>query len=95
MHPRQNSVMLTPTIKDDKRDRIFYIDDTDGKQQAILLTDSFGAVEVGSIDENNKSYASIIPNLSSSDSNTVPTISFFTETSLTMNRGTGAPPPYY
>lgn len=96
LHPRQNSVMLSPTLKKGERDYLFYIDGVEGQQQAVLLTDSFGEVKgLGGIkDENNKSYASMLPAISSNNSITEVTTSFYAPTSLTMNRGQGAPPPY-
>lgn len=94
-HPRQNSVMLSPTLKKGERDYIFYIRGTGEYEQAVLLTDSFGELGAEGMGNNtNKtgnSYASFIPNLNSSATTST---SFFASTSLTMNRGSGAPPPY-
>lgn len=99
MHPRQNSVMLSPTLKGKDREYLFYIGGTETEQQAVLLSDSFGPVKanegMGSIEsDNNRSYASFLPSLTESNNNTALNTSFYAGTSLTMNRGQGAPPPY-
>ena len=99
LHPRQNSVMLSPTLKKGGRDYLFYIGGTQAKQEAVLLSDSFGSVngqgmgDIGNGDQ--KSYASFIPNLNATTSNTALNSSFYAGTSLTMNRGTGVPPPHH
>ncbi|MGB5497818.1 MAG: hypothetical protein WBM77_02695, partial [Maribacter sp.] len=94
-HPKQNSVMLSPTMKKGKRDYLFYIEGTQAEQKAVLLSDSFGPIntdEMGNLKESdNKSYASFLP---SPTKNSTLNSSFYAGTSLTMNRGTGAPPPY-
>ncbi len=94
VHPRQNSVMLSPTLEKGERDYLFYIGGPQEKQQAVLLSDSFGEIKgMGStIEEKTTSYASMLPALSSSESNA--NISFYGGASLTMNRGGSAPPPY-
>ena len=98
VHPRQNSVMLSPTLKRGDRDYLFYIGGTEAKQEPVLLSDSFGSVKgqgmgvIGNGD--NKSYASFIPSLTNETTNSTLNASFYAGTSLTMNRGTGAPPPY-
>lgn len=98
VHPRQNSVMLSPTLKEGEREYLFYIGGTEAKQEAVLLSDSFGEVKgqgmrnIGNGD--NKSYASFMPSLNNTNANTTLNSSFYMGTSLTMNRGEGAPPPY-
>jgi len=97
-HPKQNSVMLSPTMKKGKRDYLFYIEGTQAEQKAVLLSDSFGPIKankMGNIDSgHNKSYASFMPSLTNAKTNTTLNASFYAGTSLTMNRGQGAPPPY-
>jgi len=98
VHPRQNSVMLSPTLKRGERDYLFYIGGTEAKQEPVLLSDSFGAVKakgMGTTSETkDMSYASIIPNLPiKAGSKATLNASFYVGTSLIMNRGTGAPPP--
>ena len=99
VHPRQNSVMLSPTLKRGDRDYLFYIGGTEAKQEPVLLSDSFGPINaqgMGRIDSNdNKSYASFVPNLVKSAVGTTLNTSFYSGSSLTMNRGQGAPPPYH
>ena len=99
VHPRQNSVMLSPTLKEGEREYLFYIGGTEAKQEAVLLSDSFGSVNgqgMGDIsNEDQKSYASFIPSINKTSANTTLNASFYAGTSLTMNRGQGAPPPYH
>jgi len=98
VHPRQNSVMLSPTLKKGERDYLFYIGGTEAKQEAVLLSDSFGLVKGQGIGDSGngdqKSYASFIPSLDKTSANTTLNASFYAGTSLTMNRGNGAPPPH-
>ena len=98
LHPRQNSVMLSPTMKKGDRDYLFYIGGTQAEQQAVLLSDSFGVIKAQGMGHNDngdiRSYASIMPSLTNATTNTTLNASFYAGTSLTMNRGTGAPPPY-
>jgi hypothetical protein len=98
LHPRQNSVMLSPTLTKGNREYLFYIGGTEAQQEAVLLTDSFGTVkteEMGATPLNgNRSYASIMPSLTKTTPNTTLNSSFFAGSSLTMNKGTAAPPPY-
>ncbi len=99
VHPRQNSVMLSPTLKEGEREYLFYIGGTEAKQEAVLLSDSFGSVneqgmgDIGNGDQ--KSYASFMPSLNKTNANTTLNASFYAGTSLTMNRGNGVPPPYH
>lgn len=98
VHPRQNSVMLSPTLKKGNRDFLFYIGGTEAKQEAVLLTDSFGAIITdktgASTTHDNRSYASFMPSLTNSTVNSTLNSSFYAGSSLTMNKGTSAPPPY-
>jgi hypothetical protein len=98
VHPKQNSVMLSPTLKRGDRDYLFYIGGTEAKREPVLLSDSFGSVKVQGMGVNgngdNIAYASFIPSLTNATTNSTLNASFYAGTSLTMNRGTGAPPPY-
>ena len=98
LHPRQNSVMLSPTLKKGKREYLFYIGGTEAQQEAVLLTDSFGPIKtegMGATPTHGiRSYASIMPNLTNNTINTTLNSSFYAGSSLTMNKGTAAPPPY-
>ncbi|MGB5437772.1 MAG: hypothetical protein WBM98_17895 [Maribacter sp.] len=98
LHPRQNSVMLSPTLKKDNREYLFYIGGTEAKQEAVLLTDSFGTVKTdkmgATFTHDNLSYASFMPSLTNSTINSTLNSSFYAGSSLTMNKGTAAPPPY-
>ena len=99
VHPRQNSIIITPTLRKNDREYIFEIDDSDPEnQKPILLTDSFGPVqsqEKGMGAANNvddRSHASFIPNTAVLNSVAFP---FNPGKSVTMNRGNAAPPPYH
>lgn len=86
VHPRQNSIMLSPTLKKGDRDYLFYIGGT--QAQPILLSDNFGEIKgLGVNEKRPKSQASIVPNFLE------PKPILYKETSLTMNRGGGSPPP--
>ena len=95
MHPRQNSVLISPTIKKGKRDFLFYIDDSIEEQpKAVILNDGFGPAPKGFGDnasENNRSYASFLPSLTEPNTKT-PIL--YQGRSVTLNKGGGAPPPY-
>ncbi len=96
IHPRQSSVMFSPTIKKGDRDYLFYIDDSIREEaKAVLLNDGFGPTksnEMGGIStKGEKSHASMLPSLVKPKPNTV----IQGGISLTMNRGTGTPPPYH
>ncbi|WP_419214059.1 hypothetical protein ACNR9Q_07880 [Maribacter sp. X9] len=92
IHPRQNSIMLSPTYNDGKRDYLFYVDRGAEGQVAIPLADNFEAVkEYGNLDStSNKVQASFVPNFKKSKTNLK---TFQNGQSLTLNRGTGVPPP--
>lgn len=99
VHPRQNSIMISPTLEQNGREYIFVIDDQDPEnQKPILLTDSFGPVQnqekgMGNLNEDGKkSYASFIPSIAESNSVVFP---YYQGKSMTMNKGGGAPPPYH
>ena len=98
LHPRQNSVMLSPTLRKGNREYLFYIGGTEAQQEAVLLTDSFGTVktdEMGATPTNgSRSHASFMPSFTKSTLNTTLNSSFYAVSSLTMNKGTAAPPPY-
>ncbi|MCP4976153.1 MAG: hypothetical protein GY931_08330 [Maribacter sp.] len=97
IHPRQNSIMISPALKKDNREYIFYIDDSDPQNpKPVLLGDNFGPVKSGmgaTTTEENKAYASFAPSLSKTNSAVV--LPANGRQSLTMNRGTGVPPPYH
>lgn len=96
VHPRQNSVMLSPTIVRNKEESIFFtVDDgTEGKRSAVPLFDNFTEKEnynENTIGQDEKSKASLLPE------NLLPSVSkspapFFAEKSTTYNRGHGSPP---
>lgn len=99
-HPRQNTIVITPAIKrnlkDEKsRDYIYYIDDSDASNpEVVFLNDAFGPLrsnETGDIGIlENKVYASFAPNFTKTNSAVVSP--YYAGQSLTMNRGSGAPP---
>jgi hypothetical protein len=96
VHPRQNSIMLSPTIKKGDRDYLFYIGDLDGKAEAVLLNDAFGPVgpnEMGNTTSHDgKSYAAFMPNLIMNSNASLP---YQSGKSVTMNEGNSAPPPFH
>ncbi len=95
VHPRQNSIMISPALHKDKREYLFYIDDSDPKNpRPVLLTDSFkpSKVQIGAISkEEQKAYASMMPSFSTPNATVV--YPYNGGQSLTMNKGTGVPPP--
>jgi hypothetical protein len=92
-HPRQNSILISPTYNDGKRDYLFYIAQGARGAEAVPLNNSFGEIKGFGTNEDTetKAYASLIPNLKSTTA--LPTYSLQGGTSVTMNRGTGVPPP--
>jgi len=96
IHPRQNSIMISPALKQDNREYIFYIDDSDpNNPKPVLLGDNFDPAKSGmgmTIGKENKAYASFAPSLPKTNSAAI--IPYNDRQSLTMNSGTGAPPPY-
>lgn len=97
IHPRQNSIMISPALKKDNREYLFYIDDSDPQNpKPVLLGDNFGPVKSGmgaTTTEENKAYASFAPNLPKTNSAAV--LPYNGRQSLTLNKGTGVPPPYH
>lgn len=93
LHPRQNSILLSPTIRKGKRDYLFYIEEGPERQEAMILDDDFGTPEgMGLLNSEDKSsHASIVPNFFNKP-NTKPV---YAGKSVTMNSGTGVPPPYH
>lgn len=95
VHPRQNSIMISPALHKDKREYLFYIDDSDPKNpRPVLLTDSFkrSKVQIGAVSEaEEKAYASMMPSFSAPNATVV--YPYNGGQSLTMNKGTGVPPP--
>ncbi|MFS4448286.1 hypothetical protein [Maribacter sp. 2307UL18-2] len=94
---RQNSVFITPTIKKDKRDYPYYGEEgNDGSLKMILLNDSLTKSKTQLVNNLNngdeKSLASFLPTITSSEAPPVPI--FFANKSYALNKGTGAPPPY-
>ncbi|NHF57961.1 hypothetical protein FK220_001315 [Flavobacteriaceae bacterium TP-CH-4] len=97
VHPRQNSIMISPALKQGDREYLFYIDDSDPENpKPVLLGDNFGPVKqgVGKVETSkDKAYASFGPSLPTS--NIALVLPYDGGQSLTLNRGTGAPPPYH
>jgi hypothetical protein len=96
VHPRQNSIMLSPTLKKGDRDYLFYIGELNGKAEAVLLDNAFGPMKTDGMGEGSirdqKSYASFLPSLGTNHPN--PSMPLQDGKSLTLNRGNGVPPPY-
>lgn len=97
-HPRQSSIMFAPTLKEGNRDFLFYIDDSMREDpQAVLLNNDFEPVQPNKMGGFNakaeKSHASFLPSLTKPKPNAV-IIPYQGPTSLIMNEGNGAPPPY-
>ncbi|TLP77042.1 hypothetical protein [Maribacter sp. ACAM166] len=91
-HPRQNSIMLSPTYNDGKRDFLFYVGQGAQGKQAVPLSNSFETIKGYGTNssENSKAYASFAPNLNTTTSKSAIIQSV---KSLTLNRGSGVPPP--
>ncbi|MDO6821218.1 hypothetical protein [Zobellia sp. 1_MG-2023] len=83
-HPRQNTVMMSPTVKRDGGNHIFYIDDSKkGRERIVLLKDNFNDMH-GKGDQmtpNSKNEASFLPNLFSAPK------PYFAPKSTTKNEG--------
>ncbi|TFG73505.1 MAG: hypothetical protein E4H26_09730 [Flavobacteriales bacterium] len=96
VHPRQNSIMLSPTVKRGDRDYLFYIGELDGKAEAVLLNNDFGPMQPSGMGnastQDGKSHASFVPSLGTTHPNAAVLIQ--EGKSLTLNRGNGVPPPY-
>jgi hypothetical protein len=84
--------MLSPTYSDGKRDYLFYISEGAEGKQAIPLNDSFDSVKglSSSLSKDTKAFASFATNVNSANTNNA---TFNSPQSLTLNRGTGVPPP--
>lgn len=95
VHPRQNSIMLSPTLKKGDRDYLFYIGELDGKAEAVLLDNAFGPMKADGMGDGStrkgKSYASFVPSLGTNRPN--PAMPLQGGKSMTLNRGNGVPPP--
>jgi hypothetical protein len=91
-HPRQNSIMLSPTYNDGQRDYLFYVAQGAKGKQAVPLTSEFQDLKGYSthMQERNKVYATIAPN---SNSTPAAALNLQGSQSLTLNRGSGVPPP--
>lgn len=91
-HPRQNSILLSPTYTDGKTDHLFYIGIGEEGNQAIPLNNDFETLKGYDVPppESNKNSASFAPIINTSATKTTPILS---EKSLTLNRGSGVPPP--
>ena len=97
VHPKQNSVMISPTTEKGESDYIFYTADGEGgKRKAILLSDNFDKYSGQGTGYNEgpvqRNEASVLPNLSAATPTAAPV--FFGDKSLTMNEGNSAPPPH-
>ncbi len=96
VHPRQNSIMLSPTLKKGDRDYLFYIGESEGKAEAILLDNAFVPMKADGMGDGStrdgKSYASFVPIPGTNHPN--PAMPLQDGKSLTLNRGNGVPPPY-
>ncbi len=94
---RQNSVFITPTIKEGDRDYAYFGQESaEGKLKMILLDDDLNRSKTqltsSLYDKDKKSFASFLPKISTSKTSAAPV--FFDDKSYTMNRGGGIPPPY-
>ncbi|MUH34859.1 hypothetical protein D9O36_03310 [Zobellia amurskyensis] len=89
-HPRQNTIMMSPTVNKDGTDHIFYTDDAeDGKRRIVLLDDNFNprkGEKVNQMDSNTKNEASFLPGFFSSSN-----APFFAARSTTKNEGSSHP----
>jgi len=98
VHPRQNSIIITPTLHENNREYIFSIDESDIKNiKPLLLTDGFVPISdqekgMGNIiDKEKRNYASFLPE-SLNISSEAP--AFQSGKSVSMNKGNSAPPPH-
>lgn len=94
---RQNSIFITPTIKEKKKEYAYYGEESaEGQLKMILLDDNLNTSKTrltGNLYESDrKSFASFLPEISSSKANIAPV--FFSKNSYALNKGGGAPPPY-
>ena len=99
-HPKQNSIMISPTINRNGRDSIFYTVDTEnGKRKAIAVGDDFRdrkAHPVPKKDEQGAYSRTVTKNIAEAslmpDFSIAPNPPVFSERSTTYNRGNGSPP---
>ncbi len=95
IHPRQNSIMISPALKKGDREYLFYIDDSDPKNPtAVLLGDNFGPTKDGvgvAPSQSDQNFASFVPNMPNTSASTAP---YYNGQSLTLNSGSGVPPPH-
>lgn len=89
-HPRQNSIMISPTLEKNGEEFLFYTSNLDDeKSQAVLLSDEFVDLKekgIGdNLETNNKAYATFAPFKTTK-------VIQGNGNSLTMNRGGGSPP---
>ncbi len=94
---RQNSVFITPTIKEGDRDYAYFGEENaEGELRMILLTDDLNRSKTqltsSLYEKDKKSFASFLPEISNSKASIAPV--FFDNKSYTMNKGGGVPPPY-
>ncbi len=101
VHPRQNSIIITPTLHKDKREYIFSIDERDTENiKPLLLTDGFLPIQGqekgmgGTNDQDKRSYASFLPETTTVNSSAAVS-PFQPGTSVSMNKGNSAPPPHH
>ncbi|WP_276167722.1 hypothetical protein [Zobellia alginiliquefaciens] len=89
-HPRQNTVMMSPTVNRDGADHIFYIDDAkEGKDRVVLLDNNFNKRKgdgANQMTPNTKNEASFLPGFLSA-----PSAPFFAAKSTTKNEGHSNP----
>lgn len=87
LHPRQNSIMMSPTVKRDNEHHIFYTTDgIDGKRKIVLLDNDFKGRQ-GEEQPSPKSEASLLPDFLAPSS----TALMFAPRSTTKNEGHSNP----
>lgn len=87
LHPRQNSIMMSPTVKRDSEDHIFYTTDgIAGKRKIVLLDNDFKRRQ-GEEQPDPKSEASLLPAFLSASSPAL----MFAPRSTTKNEGSSHP----
>ncbi len=93
-HPRQNSIMLSPTFTNETGEHLFYIAGGAEGKQAVPLSNDFKNSNGYSTSEQKptKAYASFAPGLNATVAEPK---NLLESQSLTLNRGSGVPPPKY
>ncbi|MDO6519789.1 hypothetical protein [Zobellia uliginosa] len=90
VHPKQNTIMMSPTINKNGGDHMFFtVDGTDGKREVVLLDDEFNPIGPRKSTEqtpNTKNEASFLPGFFSASS-----APFYAERSTTKNEGHSQP----